>query len=182
MRSNTHLQRCVCVCVFFFSNEPHYIRRTCLEKQNQLNIGLIFSSAQHTVLRYIEILTLIWIFFFEFYVNLIGSVQIRRFLLMKMEFSLVQFEMHVNTHTHTQWERFKWINIEHSEYEEKKRNTNNSHVLFRAYLYTFCNNQFAIWHFQIQKAFHGLLIFVDDCITNAWHLPIKERQMKHGAY
>lgn len=122
------------------------------------------------------------IFFFEFYVNLIGSVQIRRFLLMKMEFSLVQFEMHVNTHTHTQWERFKWINIEHSEYEEKKRNTNNSHVLFRAYLYTFCNNQFAIWHFQIQKAFHGLLIFVDDCITNAWHLPIKERQMKHGAY
>lgn len=49
-----------------------------------------------------------------------------------MEFSLVQFEMHVNTHTHTQWERFKWINIEHSEYEEKKRNTNNSHVLFRA--------------------------------------------------
>lgn len=40
---------------------------------------------------------------------------------MKMEFSLVQFEMYVNTHTHTltQWERFKWINIEHSEYEQK---------------------------------------------------------------
>lgn len=119
----THIYSGVYVCVCFF-----FLQWTALHSAYMLGktksieywIDFFQRTAHRTSIHWNSNVDLD-IFFFEFYVNLIGSVQIRRFLLMKMEFSLVQFEMHVNTHTHTQWERFKWINIEHSEYEEKKK-------------------------------------------------------------